>query len=223
MMVVFEVDVLFSVLLVGLVMIAVLLCYKILYINFKRNFNQVNDDDEHAPLMNNSIDDNDNDNQVELMYYPPHSTIYPVDNPAYDVVTTTTIRRNKLQMHDIQWSNKLTVFLNGSAVTLINPNPSDLLSTFIRDSLGLKGTKLGCEEGGCGACTVVLTRADGEIVSVNSCLRPLCANDGLAITTVEGVGSIKSGLSVEQQRLVDQNGTRYSSTIWIDMNTHHTY
>ena len=107
----------------------------------------------HAPLMNNSIDDN-NDNQVELMYYPPHSTIYPVDNPAYDIVvtttSTTTARKNKLQMHDIQWSNKLTVFVNGSAVTLINPNPSDLLSTFIRDSLGLKGTKLGCEEGGCG-------------------------------------------------------------------------
>jgi len=225
MMVVFEVDVLFSVLLVGLLMIAVLLCYKIFYINFKRNFNQVNDDDEHAPLMNNSIDDN-NDNQVELMYYPPHSTIYPVDNPAYDIVTTTsttTARKNKLQMHDIQWSNKLIVFVNGSAVTLINPNPSDLLSTFIRDSLGLKGTKLGCEEGGCGACTVVLTKSNGEIVSVNSCLRPLCANDGLAITTVEGVGSIKSGLSVEQQRLVDKNGTRYISSIWIDMNTHHAY
>lgn len=207
-MVVFEVDVLFSILLIGLLMIAVLLCYIILYRNFKRNFNKVNDDDdEHAPLMNNNIDDNDNNNQVELIYYPPYSTIYPVDNPTYD--TTTTTRRNKLQMHDIQWSNKLTIFVNGSAVTLINPNPSDLLSTFIRDSLGLKGTKLGCEEGGCGACTVVLTKSDGEIVSVNSCLRPLCTNDGLAITTVEGVGSIKSGLSVEQQRLVDKNGTRY--------------
>lgn len=210
MMVVFEFDVLFSVLLVILLAIAVFLCYKIFYMNFKRIIsNKVNNnnDDEHVPLMNNnSIDDNNN--QVELMYYPPHSTIYPIDV----VTTTTTTRRNKLQIHDIQWSNKLTVFVNGSEVTLINPNPSDLLSTFIRDSLGLKGTKLGCEEGGCGACTVVLTRSDGEIVSVNSCLRPLCANDGLAITTVEGVGSIKSGLSVEQQRLVDKNGMRYSSS-----------
>lgn len=218
MMVVFEFDVLlFSVLLVGLLIIVVFLCYKILFISFKRNNNinnnKVNNDnnDEHVPLMNNSSID-DNDNQVELMYYPPHSTIYPVGNPIYDVVTTTstTTRKNKLQIHDIQWSNKLTVFVNGSVVTLINPNPSDLLSTFIRDSLGLKGTKLGCEEGGCGACTVVLTKSDGEIVSVNSCLRPLCANDGLSITTVEGVGSIKAGLSVEQQRLVDKNGMRYT-------------
>lgn len=51
---------------------------------------------------------------------------------------------------------------------------------------------LGCEEGGCGACTVVLTRecpSDSSSianVSVNSCLRPLCANDGMAITTIEG-------------------------------------
>jgi len=140
---------------------------------------------------------------VELICYPPHSTIYLIDNPVYNVITTN---KNKLHINEIQWSNKLTLFVNGSVVTLVNPNPSDLLSTFIRDSLGLKGTKLGCEEGGCGACTVVLTRSDGEIISINSCLRPLCANDGLAITTIEGVGSIKSGLSVEQQRLVDKNG-----------------
>jgi xanthine dehydrogenase/oxidase len=71
----------------------------------------------------------------------------------------------------------------------------------------LKGTKLGCEEGGCGACTVVLTNLDG-VVSANSCLRLLCLNDGMSITTVEGIGSVKTGLSEEQQRLVAKNGSQ---------------
>ena len=52
---------------------------------------------------------------------------------------------------------------------------------------------------------------------VNSCLRPLCANDGMAVTTVEGIGSVGSGLSEEQQRLVANNGTQcgYCTPGWI--------
>ena len=110
-------------------------------------------------------------------------------------------------MKDIQWSNVLTLFINGNSIQLTNPDPTELLATFIREKAGLKGTKLGCEEGGCGACTVVLTKPEG-IVSVNSCLRPLCANDGLAVTTVEGVGSVAEELSQEQKRLVANNGTQ---------------
>ena len=112
-----------------------------------------------------------------------------------------------LTMKDIQWSNVLTLFINGNAIQLTNPDPTELLATFIREKIGLKGTKLGCEEGGCGACTVVLTKPQG-IVSVNSCLRPLCANDGMAVTTVEGIGSVKDELSPEQKRLVGNNGTQ---------------
>lgn len=112
-----------------------------------------------------------------------------------------------LRMKDIPWSNVLTVFVNGNTIQLTNPDPSELLADFIREKVGLKGTKLGCEEGGCGACTVVLTKPQG-IVSVNSCLRPLCANDGMAVTTVEGIGSVKDDLSPEQKRLVSNNGTQ---------------
>jgi xanthine dehydrogenase iron-sulfur cluster and FAD-binding subunit A len=121
-----------------------------------------------------------------------------------------------LRMSDIKWSNMLTVFVNGNSIQLTNPDPSELLVNFIRDKVGLKGTKLGCEEGGCGACTVVLTKPEG-IVSVNSCLRPLCANDGMAITTVEGIGSVKDDLSPEQARLVAHNGTQcgYCTPGWI--------
>lgn len=78
---------------------------------------------------------------------------------------------------------------------------------YLRYTLGLTGTKIGCGEGGCGACTVYITRAvsssssrgDGggggggdsdsetERTLANSCLRPVCSLDGAAIVTVEGV------------------------------------
>lgn len=114
-------------------------------------------------------------------------------------------------------SNVFTIFVNGSKIELTNPDPSMLLADFIRYEVGLKGTKLGCEEGGCGACTVSLTNSSGEIISVNSCLRLLCLNDGMSITTVEGIGSVSTGLSEEQKRLVENNGTQcgYCTPGWI--------
>ncbi|HIE39305.1 MAG TPA: 2Fe-2S iron-sulfur cluster binding domain-containing protein, partial [Anaerolineae bacterium] len=46
--------------------------------------------------------------------------------------------------------------LNGQEVT-VEVEPSDLLAYVLRDKLGLTGTKIGCDEGECGACTVILT------------------------------------------------------------------
>ena len=64
--------------------------------------------------------------------------------------------------------------------------------------MGLTGSKLGCGEGGCGACTVMLSKlmANGEVrhFAVNACLTPLCAVHGVAVTTVEGIGSTKTTL-----------------------------
>lgn len=119
---------------------------------------------------------------------------------------------NNNNFKDIQWKNTLTIFLNGNPITLTNPDPDALLVTFIRDSIGLKGTKIGCGEGGCGACTVILTKKEENstisVRSVNSCLRSLCLNDGMSITTIEGIGSINTGLSIEQQSIVDTGGTQ---------------
>ena len=50
---------------------------------------------------------------------------------------------SELKFSSIVWSNVLTVFLNGETIQLVNPDPTELLSTFIRDDRGLKGTKLG--------------------------------------------------------------------------------
>ena len=71
-------------------------------------------------------------------------------------------------------------------------NPNLTLAEYLRQKQGLTGTKVGCGEGGCGSCAVVLSRWDAEkkrqiIRSVNSCLRPLAACHGWAITTVEGL------------------------------------
>lgn len=116
--------------------------------------------------------------------------------------------RKRKTVGDFVWSNRLTVFVNGQQHEIVNPNPSVLLATFIRETVGLKGTKLGCEEGGCGACTVIIENSDGKVVAGNSCLRLLCSNDGMSITTVEGIGSVTGGLSEEQKRLVQNNGTQ---------------
>ena len=117
------------------------------------------------------------------------------------------VHQRQMSIQDIPWSNTLKFYLNGSTIELHNPNPTSLLAHYVRDTAGLYGTKLGCEEGGCGACTVSLTKKNGTM-SVNSCLRPLCANDGMGVITVEGVGSVKSGLSVEQDNMVASNATQ---------------
>lgn len=72
----------------------------------------------------------------------------------------------------------LPFYLNGTPISLSNPNPHWTLLDFIRSQHGLKGTKLGCGEGGCGACTVVLQTRDARTrkirhLAVNACLYPL--------------------------------------------------
>jgi aerobic carbon-monoxide dehydrogenase small subunit len=62
--------------------------------------------------------------------------------------------------------------------------PRLLLSDFLRDTLGLTGTHVGCEHGVCGACTVLM---NGD--SIRSCLTLAMVADGADITTVEGFGS----------------------------------
>ena len=73
---------------------------------------------------------------------------------------------------------------------------SDLLLEVLREKLGVKSPKIGCERGDCGACTVLL---DGK--SVRSCLILAIEADGHEITTVEGLS--RAGLTPLQQSLLD--------------------
>ncbi|MGZ8528140.1 MAG: (2Fe-2S)-binding protein [Candidatus Limnocylindrales bacterium] len=73
--------------------------------------------------------------------------------------------------------------INGVATETAAPGMRRLLDV-LREDLGLTGTKEGCGEGECGACTVLV---DGEVV--DSCLVPLCQVDGRTVKTVEGLAA----------------------------------
>ena len=80
-----------------------------------------------------------------------------------------------------------TFLLNGGSVEATG-HPMERLLDVLREQLGQTGTKEGCGEGECGACTVLL---DGE--PVLSCLVPLCQCEGRRIETVESVATQESG------------------------------
>ncbi|WP_084437532.1 molybdopterin cofactor-binding domain-containing protein [Niveispirillum irakense] len=88
-------------------------------------------------------------------------------------------------------------FLNGQQVIVPAPSPDLLLIDFLRSpAVGLIGPKKPCGQGGCGGCTVILSQWNGEAekvehAAINSCLRPVVALDGLAVTTIEGTGSVR--------------------------------
>uniref|UniRef100_A0A8C2FD45 Aldehyde oxidase 5 n=1 Tax=Cyprinus carpio TaxID=7962 RepID=A0A8C2FD45_CYPCA len=75
------------------------------------------------------------------------------------------------------------------------------------------GTKYGCGGGGCGACTVMVSRYDPiqETVlhwSVTACLQPICSLHGAAVVTVEGIGSTKTKLHPVQERIAKAHGSQ---------------
>ena len=78
----------------------------------------------------------------------------------------------------------VSVTVNGTKHDIFDVEPRLLLSDFLRDTLGLTGTHVGCEHGVCGACTVLM---DGD--SVRSCLMLAVQVSGAEITTVEGLGT----------------------------------
>ena len=74
-----------------------------------------------------------------------------------------------------------SVSVNGRSVTVRSSAGTTLLE-FLRESLGLLGTKEGCSEGECGACTVLV---DGQ--PLHSCIYPALATQGRTVETIEGI------------------------------------
>lgn len=103
------------------------------------------------------------------------------------------------------------IFVNGRRYALPAGRGEATLLSYLRE-LGLTGTKLGCGEGGCGACTVLLSSAEpgGSLHhrAVNACLCPLYAAEGCHVVTVEGVGNPRDGLHPVQERLAKAHGSQ---------------
>ncbi|KNG81047.1 xanthine dehydrogenase [Aspergillus nomiae NRRL 13137] len=110
-----------------------------------------------------------------------------------------------------EWDDTIRFFLNGTKVTLDSVDPELTLLEYLR-GVGLTGTKLGCAEGGCGACTVVVSHVNPTTkklyhASVNACLAPVISVDGKHVITVEGIGDVKNPHAV-QQRIAIGNGSQ---------------
>jgi xanthine dehydrogenase small subunit len=107
----------------------------------------------------------------------------------------------------------LRFVLDGEVVELDNVDPTRTVLQFLREDLGRTGTKEGCAEGDCGACTVVLAELDrkGEGLSlraVNSCIQFLPTLDGKELITVESLDRDGAGLHPVQQAMVDCHGSQ---------------
>ena len=95
----------------------------------------------------------------------------------------------------------LTMTVNGRQVTL-QIESDELLVDVLRDRLGLIGTKIGCNEGECGACTVIM---DGQ--AVLSCLIPAMRAQGRKVTTIEGLSDGET-LHPLQQAFVERGAVQ---------------
>jgi aerobic-type carbon monoxide dehydrogenase small subunit (CoxS/CutS family) len=89
-----------------------------------------------------------------------------------------------------------TLHVNGKPY-VVTAEPDTSLLEILRDDLGLTGTKYGCGEGQCGACSVLV---DGDLV--HSCIAPLSEVKGTAVTTIEGLSGIR--LHAVQQAFLDE-------------------
>ena len=99
----------------------------------------------------------------------------------------------------------------GAVVTLDAVAPDRTLLEVLREDLACIGTKEGCGEGDCGACTVVLGERQGDGIryrAVNSCIRLAHSVDGLALWTVEDLAGPDGGLHPAQQAMVQCHGSQ---------------
>ena len=104
-------------------------------------------------------------------------------------------------MHDAARKIRVNCEINGKAMSL-EAYPMTRLLDVLREQVGLTGTKEGCGEGECGACSIEM---DGALV--NSCLIPALQADGAKIRTIEGVAG-PAELSAVQQAFLTHGGAQ---------------
>lgn len=93
----------------------------------------------------------------------------------------------------------MTITINGESHPLPR-DPRTSLLDYVRDHLGLTGSKKGCDHGQCGACTMIV---NGR--RINSCLTLAVMHDGDSVTTIEGIGTMADP-SAMQKAFLDHDG-----------------
>ncbi len=101
----------------------------------------------------------------------------------------------------------IAFLLNGTPVRVAGESPTRTLLDWLRDTRGLCGTKEGCNEGDCGACTVMVTDEGGSR-ALNACILFLPQLDGKAVRTVEGVTSPTGKMHPVQEAMVAHHGAQ---------------
>ena len=101
---------------------------------------------------------------------------------------------------------EITFLLNGETVR-VAAEPTHTLLDWLREDRGLTGTKEGCNEGDCGACTVVVTD-DLGVKALNACILFLPQLHGKAVRTVEGFKGPKGEMHPVQQAMIDHHGSQ---------------
>ena len=108
-------------------------------------------------------------------------------------------------------SDKINFIHSGRIIKILNPDPNETLLNFIRTKLKKTGTKEGCAEGGCGACTVVLgelKNSDISYTAVNSCITFLPTIAGEQLILVEDLISKDNSLHPVQEAMVKCHGSQ---------------
>src|SRR3954471_2284682 len=114
-------------------------------------------------------------------------------------------------MARVKVRNAIRFILNGEDVELADVAPDEMLLDYLRLRRSLRGSKEGCAEGDCGACTVLVGRLHaGKLVyeGVNACIRFLGSLDGCHVVTVEHLAAKDGRLHPVQQAMVDFHGSQ---------------
>jgi xanthine dehydrogenase small subunit len=102
---------------------------------------------------------------------------------------------------------EVAFLLNGTPVRVAGESPTRTLLDWLRETRGLSGTKEGCNEGDCGACTVMVTDEGGSR-ALNACILFLPQLDGKAVRTVEGISGPDGSLHPVQEAMVTHHGSQ---------------
>ncbi|MCR9138377.1 MAG: xanthine dehydrogenase small subunit [Alphaproteobacteria bacterium] len=107
--------------------------------------------------------------------------------------------------------SEIRFILNGDVVHLSDVPPALTLLDYLRLQRHMTGTKEGCAEGDCGACTVLVGRLTGDGLvyeSVNACIRFMGSLDACHVVTIEHLGGLNDRLHPVQQAMVDHHGSQ---------------